>query len=229
MTRRYAFAEMPFNVSGPAPPETVETEGPGAPAVRSLPAPARMERKQDVGAGRSAGGRLPGPSHFSRVAERLAAQRRAQASPLKPRVRPRRHYQLTVTVTGEATGFPLRIAGRYFQARIASTTRLSATVHPEVRMTLCRAVDPSANTVIRTTGVPMCLQPANASYKPGMSCATSSGRRSWCEEGAPSLPCAAKKSAATVARAITLRGRTACGSAASASESAEAAGSARAC
>jgi len=41
----------------------------------------------DAGAGRDAGGRLPGPSHFSRVAERLAAQRRAHARPLKPRVR----------------------------------------------------------------------------------------------------------------------------------------------
>ena len=37
---------------------------------------------QVAGAGQTAGGCLPGPSHFSRVAERLAAQRRAQASPL---------------------------------------------------------------------------------------------------------------------------------------------------
>ncbi len=44
----------------------------------------------DAGADRGAGGCLPGPSHFSRVAERLAAQRRAQRSgarPLQPRVR----------------------------------------------------------------------------------------------------------------------------------------------
>ena len=59
-------------------PKTVEPEGPGGHAVRSRPAPARMERKHDVGAGQTAGGCLPGPSHFSRVAERFEAQRRAE-------------------------------------------------------------------------------------------------------------------------------------------------------
>jgi hypothetical protein len=73
MAGRYAFAEMLFNASGLEPLEAVETEGPGAPAVRSLPAPARTERVHDAGAGCDAGGCLPGPSHFSRVAERFAA------------------------------------------------------------------------------------------------------------------------------------------------------------
>ncbi len=36
MAGRYAFAEMLFNVSGPASPETLETEGPGTFAVTSL-------------------------------------------------------------------------------------------------------------------------------------------------------------------------------------------------
>ncbi len=71
MTRRYAFAEMLFNVSRLAPPETVEAEGPGAPAARSLPAPAGTERVHDAGTGCGTDGCLPGPSHFSRVAERL--------------------------------------------------------------------------------------------------------------------------------------------------------------
>jgi hypothetical protein len=78
MAGRYAFAEMLFNVSGLATLETVEREGPGALAVRSRPAPARMERAHDAGAGRDVGGCLAGPSHFSRVAERFKAQRRAQ-------------------------------------------------------------------------------------------------------------------------------------------------------
>jgi hypothetical protein len=74
ITRRYAFAAILFNVSGLAPPETVETEGPGVPSTRCLPAPARTERVHDEGAGRDAGGCPARPSHFSRVAERSGSE-----------------------------------------------------------------------------------------------------------------------------------------------------------
>ena len=108
MAGRYAFAEMLFNVSGLAPLETVESEGPGAPAVGSRPAPARTEGVHGAGAGHDAGDYLPGPSHFSRVAGRLAAQRRAaarraDASPLKPRVRRTTHSRAS---SGAGARFP---------------------------------------------------------------------------------------------------------------------------
>jgi hypothetical protein len=72
---------MLFNVSGLAPLETVETEGPGAPAARSRPAPAWTERVHDAGAGHDAGGCLPGPSHFSRVAHLLRESNRNESFP----------------------------------------------------------------------------------------------------------------------------------------------------
>ena len=98
-------------------PETVETEGPGAPAAGSLPVPARTARVHDAGSGRNTSGCSPGPSHFSRVAERLAAQRRAQrsgASPLKPRVR-----RELVDEPGHAATIPLgRAAVQRVGARV---------------------------------------------------------------------------------------------------------------
>jgi hypothetical protein len=77
MAGRYAWAELLFNGPELHLPETVEMAGPGAPASRFRPTPARTERVHDAGAGYATGGCLPGPSHFSRVAGRLAAQRRA--------------------------------------------------------------------------------------------------------------------------------------------------------
>jgi hypothetical protein len=94
MARRYAFAQMLFNVSGLAPLETVETEGPGAPAARSRPAPARTERVHDAGAGRGAGGCLPGPSHFSRVAEAPCWTSRNQPPACRDAVAPQRSDRL---------------------------------------------------------------------------------------------------------------------------------------
>src|SRR6266511_4244441 len=66
MTRRYARARMLFNGLKPELAEAIEPEGPGAPAVRSPPAPARMERKHYLGAGQTASGRQPGPRSFPR-------------------------------------------------------------------------------------------------------------------------------------------------------------------
>jgi hypothetical protein len=114
MAGRYACTRMLFNGPELRRPEAVEPEGPGAPAARSLPAPARTERKHDAGPGQTAGGFPPGPSHFSRVAERLAAQRRAQASPLKPRVmRPR-----GVCRTGTRARSPRHSATRLFRGPV---------------------------------------------------------------------------------------------------------------
>ena len=73
--------------------ETVATEGPGARAARSLPMPAKTERvpTMRVRAGTRLC-RLPGPSQFSRVAERprsaAARPRRANQLPEPETTRP---------------------------------------------------------------------------------------------------------------------------------------------
>lgn len=78
MLGRYARACLRSTGQSFAPPEIAETNGPGPPAARSLPSPARKEWKHDAGAGYDAGGCLCGPSHFWRVALRFAALRRAE-------------------------------------------------------------------------------------------------------------------------------------------------------
>ncbi len=87
MTGRYTWAGMLFNGLKLESAEAVESEGPGAPAARSLPAPARMELKHYLDAGRIASGRLPGPLPLSGVAERLKAHRRRRLSRRRPVLR----------------------------------------------------------------------------------------------------------------------------------------------
>jgi hypothetical protein len=88
MAGRYAFArESSTGLSLPG-TETVETEGPGALLRRNLcrRRPGWNGCTMRVRATIAVVG-APGPSRFARVAERLKAQRRAQARPLKRRVR----------------------------------------------------------------------------------------------------------------------------------------------
>lgn len=70
---RYAWAGMLFNEPKLGCTEPVEPEGPGAPAARSPPAPARMTLKHFMGAGQTPAGRLPGPHTFPRAPNELSA------------------------------------------------------------------------------------------------------------------------------------------------------------